>query len=314
MIVVTGGAGMIGSAIVRALNARGETGILVVDHLKNGRKFANLAPLRIADYLEADDFLELLRQDRAPAGIRAILHQGACAVTTEWDGQYMMRNNYQYSKELLVFCQARRVPFIYASSAAVYGASRDFRPLPENEQPLNVYGYSKLLLDQWVRRLEPTRQAQVVGLRYFNVYGPGEDHKGSMASVAWHMRQRLLAGQPVELFGAGEGCEPGEHRRDFIFVEDVAEVNLWLLDHPEVSGIFNLGTGRAQSFNELAQAACGAIGHGELRYIAFPEALKGRYQSFTQADLSGLRAAGYQADFADVREGVRRYYATLAHA
>lgn len=311
MIIVTGGAGFIGSNIVQGLNARGITDILVVDDLTDGRKFVNLADANIRDYLDKNDFLSLIRQGHDFGSVEAVLHQGACSTTTEWDGRFMMATNYDYSKALLHWCLKHCVPFLYASSASVYGAGPVFTEGREHERPLNVYAFSKFQFDQYVRALGPLH-GQVVGLRYFNVYGPREQHKGSMASVAFHFHRQLLESGKVRLFEGSDGFGPGEQRRDFIHVDDVVAVNLWLLDHPEVRGIFNLGTGRAQSFNDVARAVIAFHGRGEIEYIPFPEHLKGAYQSFTQADMRALRAAGYDAPFLSVEEGIPRYLAWLS--
>ncbi len=308
MIIVTGGAGFIGSNLVKALNERGCDDILVVDDLTDGTKFVNLADCTIADYEDKDAFLKAVEAGKGPDGtVEAIFHQGACSTTTEWNGRFMMENNYRYSKTLLHYCLERKIPFLYASSAAVYGQGPGFREEPRYEKPLNVYGYSKLLFDQYVRRLLPRAESQVVGFRYFNVYGPREQHKGSMASVAFHHNNQILNGGRVRLFEGCDGYGDGEQRRDFIYVGDVAEANLWFLDHPDRSGIFNLGTGRSQTFNEIAHAVIDFHGGGEIEYIPFPDHLQGRYQSFTEADLSALRAAGYDRPFRSVQEGVRAY-------
>ena len=208
MIVVTGGAGFIGSNIVAALNARGRSDVLVVDDLTDGHKFRNLAGLDIADYNDRYEFLELIEGDGAPR-FEAILHQGACSTTTEWDGRYMMDVNYRYSKRLFAYCQAHSVPFIYASSASVYGAGPDFVERPELEKPLNVYGYSKALFDRYVRRHLRAARSQVVGLRYFNVYGPNEGHKQSMASVAWHFDRQIREDGEARLFVGCDGYVTG---------------------------------------------------------------------------------------------------------
>jgi ADP-L-glycero-D-manno-heptose 6-epimerase len=306
VIVVTGGAGFIGSNLLRALNARGEERLLVVDDMTDGTKFANLVDCRIADYADRGDFRRLLRDGGLPEGTRAVLHNGACSTTTEWDGRYMLDQNFACSKEILHACLERGVPFIYASSAAVYGASTTFAEAPENERPLNVYGYSKLLFDRYVERLGPT-DSQVVGLRYFNVYGRGEDHKGAQASVMWHFRRQVDEDGEARLFEGSDGYADGEQRRDFIYVNDVAAVVLHFLERPEHSGVYNVGTGRAQSFNDVARAVIAARGQGNIRYIPFPDHLRGRYQSFTEADIGRLRATGYEAEFATVEEGVARY-------
>jgi ADP-L-glycero-D-manno-heptose 6-epimerase len=240
----------------------------------------------------------------------------------ESDGRYMMDNNYRYSKVLLDWCQDAEIPLLYASSASVYGAGPEFREERACERPLNVYGYSKFLFDQLVRRTLPGKTAQIAGFRYFNVYGPNEAHKGRMASVAFHAYHQLLSAGKVKLFVGSGGYGNGEQRRDFVHVDDVVDVNLWFLEHRGVSGIFNCGTGRAQTFNQLAAATINAV-HGTqssvkelvekglIEYIAFPEALKGKYQSFTEADLTRLRAAGYPGEFSTVEQGVASYVAHL---
>ncbi|WP_110707408.1 ADP-glyceromanno-heptose 6-epimerase [Salinicola sp. CR57] len=316
MIVVTGGAGFIGANLVKALNARGHQDVMVVDDLSDGTKFVNLADCTLGDYLDKDDFLarvkaELSGEMRGGVGglppIEAIFHEGACSDTTEWDGRFMLENNFEYSKVLLEYCQAKRIPFLYASSAATYGGSEVFVEAPEHEKPLNVYGYSKLLFDQYVRARWDDFDSQVVGFRYFNVYGPREQHKGKMASVAYHHHTQVQRGENPKLFGAWDGYEAGMQSRDFVYVGDVVDVNLWFLDNPEVSGIFNLGTGRAEPFKAIAETAIDFYGKGQIEYIDFPDELKGRYQSYTRADIGRLRDAGYSAEFKTVREGVSAY-------
>jgi ADP-L-glycero-D-manno-heptose 6-epimerase len=307
MIIVTGGAGFIGSNLVRSLNARGYEDILVVDDLTDGVKFRNLVDCEIADYLDWRDFRAALNAGRGiPA--EAVFHQGACSDTTEWDGRYMMDVNFAFSKELLEYSLSRRIPLLYASSAAVYGDGQaGFREHPDCESPLNVYGYSKLLFDRYVRRHLPAADSQVVGFRYFNVYGPGEAHKGAMASVAFHVHNQIAAGGDARLFEGSDGYGPGEQRRDFVYVDDVVDVNLWFWENPQVSGIFNVGTGASQTFNDVARAVIDWHGRGDIRYVPFPEHLRGRYQSYTEADLSALRAAGYDRPFRAVEQGVAAY-------
>ena len=322
-IVVTGAAGFIGSNVVKALNERGQKNIIAVDNLTKADKFRNLVDCDIVDYVDKHDFIERIQAGHYDGEIDAILHQGACSDTMETDGRYMMENNYRYSLILLDWCQDQDVQFIYASSAATYGGSSTFREERECEGPLNVYGYSKFLFDQVVRqRLAKNPSSQIVGFRYFNVYGPRETHKARMASVAFHNFNQFRAEGKVKLFEGSHGYPDGGQQRDFVYVGDVAAVNLFFLDHPEKSGIFNLGSGRAQSFNDVAVAAVNGCrkakseapltldelrAQGLLEYIAFPEALKGKYQAFTQADLTKLRAAGFTEPMATVEEGVARY-------
>jgi ADP-L-glycero-D-manno-heptose 6-epimerase len=312
MIVVTGGAGFIGSNLVKALNERGHQDVTVVDDLSDGTKFVNLADCTLGDYLDKDDFrrrveAELRGEASGLPAIEAIFHEGACSDTTEWDGRFMLDNNFEYSKLLLHFCQQRGIPFLYASSAATYGGSEVFVEAPEHEKPLNVYGYSKLLFDQYVRARWDEFDSQVVGFRYFNVYGPREQHKGKMASVAYHHHTQIRGGDSVKLFGAWDGYEAGMQSRDFVYVGDVVGVNLWFLDNPQVSGIFNLGSGRAEPFKAIGEAVIDYYGRGNIEYIDFPDELKGRYQSYTRADIGSLRRAGYDREFRSVAEGVREY-------
>ncbi len=320
--VVTGAAGFIGSNIVKALNGRGETNIIAVDNLKKADKFRNLTDCEIADYLDKEDFIERLREGDFDGVLAAVLHEGACSDTMETDGRYMMENNYRYTQDMLDYCQGEEVPFLYASSASVYGGGGVFKESRECESPLNVYAYSKFLFDQVVRRHWANRSSQIVGLRYFNVYGAREQHKGRMASVAFHFFNQYREQGHVKLFEGCDGYANGGQLRDFVSVEDVVKVNMFFLDHPGKSGIFNLGTGRAQSFNDVAVATVNTLraDQGEaaltleqmqqqqiIRYIPFPDALRGKYQSYTQADMTALREIGYAEPFLTVEQGTARY-------
>jgi ADP-L-glycero-D-manno-heptose 6-epimerase len=318
--VVTGAAGFVGSRLVAALNRHGVSDIIAVDNLAHADKFRNLAGCEIADYVDQGDFLA--RLETLEGAVEAVLHQGACSDTMESDGRYMMDNNYAYSRSLLHWCQDEEVPLLYASSASVYGAGPEFREERACEAPLNIYGYSKFLFDQYVRKALPQRSSQVAGFRYFNVYGPNEKHKGRMASVAFHAYQQLLTAGKVKLFVGSDGYGDGEQRRDFVHVDDVVDVNLWFLEHRDVSGVYNCGTGRAQSFNQLAAAVINAVqgtqwpvrelvAKGLIEYIPFPPQLVGKYQSFTQADLTRLRTAGYIAEFMSVEQGASAYVKEL---
>ena len=311
MIIVTGGAGMIGSNIVKSLNDKGFNDILVVDNLKDGKKFKNLVDLDITDYMDKEDFITQIMAGDDFGSIDAIFHEGACSATTEWDGKYIMMNNYEYSKEVLHFCIERETPFLYASSAATYGDTETFIEEREYEGALNVYGYSKQQFDNYVRRLWADAEAhgetvsQITGFRYFNVYGPREQHKGSMASVAFHLNNQMNAGDNPKLF---EGSD--QFKRDFVYVGDVAAVNLWFLENG-VSGIYNCGTGRAEPFQAVADAVIKHHNKGAVESIPFPDHLKGAYQEFTQADLTKLRAAGCDVEFKSVADGVAEYMAII---
>ena len=333
-IVVTGAAGFIGSNIIKGLNARGIDNIIAVDDLTQGDKFRNLADLHIADYLDIDEFYASFSQGLF-GQVETVFHEGACSDTMETNGKYMMSNNYTLSTELFHACQKRGTRLLYASSAATYGGSDTFREEPAFERPLNVYGYSKLLFDQRMRREcgarfernQSGKLSQVAGFRYFNVYGPREQHKGRMASVAFHQFNQFKTEGRVKLFGEYGGYGPGQQMRDFVFIDDVVAVNLWFFDHPEQSGIFNLGTGQAQPFNDVAisvvntlrglegaepLALQAAAERGLIEYVPFPDALRGKYQCHTQADLTALRATGCGHAFADVRTGVAKYVQWLA--
>ncbi len=308
MIIVTGGAGFIGSNLVRALNGAGHTDILVVDDLRDARKILNLSDCQIADYVDMHEFgTRIAAGHEYSSKLEVIFHQGACTDTTEWNGLLMMRSNYDYSRHVLRYATERRVPLVYASSASVYGAGRDFRVSEDCERPINVYAFSKLMFDRHVRQVTASFRSPVVGLRYFNVYGPGEAHKQGMASVIHHFREQLKSGDEIRLFAGSDGYGDGDQVRDFIHVDDIVAVNLWAWRHGAKSGIFNLGTGEARSFNDVARAVIKWHGRGRIQYIPFPEHLQGSYQSYTQADLTGLRAAGYEGAFMPVEEGVPRY-------
>jgi ADP-L-glycero-D-manno-heptose 6-epimerase len=319
-IIVTGAAGFVGANLVRALNERGETDIVAVDNLTRADKFRNLVDCEIADYLDKGDFRSRVARG-AMARPEIVYHQGACSDTMASDGRYMLDNNFRYSLELLDWCQAQKVPFVYASSASVYGLGPVYAESRENEKPLNVYGYSKFLFDQVVRRRLPSFGAPVTGLRYFNVYGPREAHKERMASVAFHHFHQFRADGRVRLFEGSHGYEAGEQRRDFIHVDDAVAVNLFFAGKP-ATGIYNVGTGRAQPFNDVALTVVNAlraregqaplrlseaVAQGRIEYVPFPEALRGKYQAYTQADLTRLRAAGYTRPMATVEQGVSSY-------
>ena len=325
-VIVTGAAGFIGANIVKALNARGEHDVIAVDNLAQGDKFANLADCAIADYLDQDEFIGRIAHGDFDDDVEAIFHEGACSDTTATDGRYVMRNNYRYSVTLLEHCQANDIPFLYASSAAVYGAGPQFSEAPEHDVPLNVYGYSKALFDAYVRRVLPERTAQVAGFRYFNVYGPREAHKGRMASVAHHFYEQYRRDGRVRLFEGSGGYGAGEQRRDFVHVDDVVAVNLDFYEHRSRSGIFNVGTGTAATFNSVARETINAcrrqegsapltteqlVAEGAITYVPMPAELVGRYQSFTQADLTRLRGAGYAQPMLPVEAGVPRYVESL---
>ncbi|MCZ6802632.1 MAG: ADP-glyceromanno-heptose 6-epimerase [Proteobacteria bacterium] len=312
MIVVTGGAGFIGSQLVTGLNKLGREDVIVVDDLTDGKKFENLAVNKIADYIDKADFRRLIEKRGSICDeIDLIFHQGACSTTTKWDGQYMMDNNYTYSKILLHFCIEQSIPFIYASSAAVYGVSTTFTEEPENECPVNVYGYSKLLFDNYVRGFKTNIDSQIVGLRYFNVFGSREAHKKEMTSVVYHFDKQIKETGEMKLFEGSHGYADGEQLRDFIFVDDVISVNLWMMDNPNVSGLFNVGTGITNSFNNVANVIIDWHGKGKIKYIPFPDALKESYQSFTEASLTKLRAVGYDHESTSLNEGVNSYLDVL---
>ena len=336
MIIVTGGAGFIGSNLVKALNQEGIENIMVVDNLTNAEKIKNLADLKIVDYMDKHEFYDFMIDGREFYSVSAVFHQGACSDTMETDGEYVLHNNFTYSKELFQFSKRHQAQFIYASSASVYGSGSVFVEQPENESALNAYAWSKLLFDNYIRnqksvdiRIDIPIDIQCVGLRYFNVYGPREFHKGRMASVAWHCYNQYKEDQNVRLFSGSDGYNDGQQARDFVYVDDVVGVNLFLLKNPGVSGLFNVGTGRSQSFNDVALAvvnACRqsldkemlslaeAVATKEITYVAMPDALIGKYQSYTQADLSKLKSTGFNGSFDNVNQGITKYISCLSTA
>jgi len=313
MIVVTGSNGFIGSNLIKNLNALGFAEILAVDNHDDEDLKENIKDCQISEYLGIDEFLTLIKNRNLDSEIKTIFHQGACSNTMEWNGEYLFQNNLLYSKELLKFCLEESIQFIYASSASVYGSGTNFKEDLNNESPINLYAYSKYLFDQLVRKHLGKNKSQIVGLRYFNVYGPKETHKGSMASVAFHLHQQLKAGTKVNLFKGSDGFADGEQRRDFVYVDDVIDVNLWFMKNPDKSGIYNVGTGKSQTFNEVAEAVIEWNQKGLINYIDFPDHLKGAYQSYTEADIDSLRKAGYSQEFLDVKAGVKKYLDSLSN-
>lgn len=312
MFIVTGGSGFIGSNIVAKLNSLGISDILIVDNLFDGTKIHNLSDLNIKDYIDKRTFLEKIINSTDFGNVDAIFHMGACSSTSEWNGEYMMHNNFEYSKTLLTWCQTNKVPFIYASSASVYGYGKNgFNENRVSEFPINVYAYSKFQFDQYVRYVRDKLVSQVVGLRYFNVYGPRETHKGNMSSVILHFNKQVIENRKVYLFEGINGCFNGEQQRDFVHVDDCAKINLWFYNNPNISGIFNVGTGNARSYNEIAKLVLDWHSYqgniGEIEYIPFPDSLKNSYQNYTQADLTNLRLAGYKSEFCDIEKGVISY-------
>ena len=313
MIVVTGSNGFIGSNLIKNLNASGFTEILAVDNHDDKDLQENIKECQVSEYLGIEEFLTLVKnRDLDSLEIKTIFHQGACSNTMEWDAEYLFQNNLLYSKELLKFCLDKSIQLIYASSASVYGSGTNFKEDIVNECPINLYAYSKYLFDQFVRQYLGKNKSQIVGLRYFNVYGPKETHKRSMASVAFHLHQQLKAGTKVNLFKGSDGFADGEQRRDFVYVDDVTDVNLWFMKNPDKSGIYNVGTGKSQTFNEVAEAVIEWNQKGLINYIDFPDHLKGAYQSYTEADIDSLRKAGYSQEFLDVKAGVKKYLDALS--
>ncbi|MDR2007172.1 MAG: ADP-glyceromanno-heptose 6-epimerase [Acidaminococcales bacterium] len=309
MIIVTGGAGFIGSNLVKGLNEAGRSDVLIVDNLSNAAKCRNLSGLDAMDIVDKEDFAADLKKGVYNyEDIDVIFHQGACSDTLEDDGRYMMRNNYEYGKQLLNFCLERKIPFIYASSASVYGDGQNgFRESKECEQALNVYALSKLFFDRYVERKLPQAHSRVVGLRYFNVFGPQENHKGKMASMCYKMYRQMKADGAVQLFAGTGGYGDGGQSRDFIYVKDVVKINLFFWRAAVTSGVFNCGTGEANTFNALAGEVLKHFQTGRVEYIPFPEALSGKYQNHTKADTAKLLAAGYRGGFTPLAQAVGEY-------
>ncbi len=309
-IVVTGGAGFIGSNVVKALNDQGESRILVVDHLSEGPKWKNLVGLRFEDYLDREEFLKLLEENRIDS-LRAIIHLGACSDTTVHDLYYLYKNNYVYSQRVCLFALKNDVRFIYASSAATYGdGSQGFEDDEEalySLKPLNPYGFYKHLFDLWAYQKGLLKS--IVGLKYFNVFGDREFHKGEMRSVALKAYEQIKREGKVRLFKSYHpDYEDGGQLRDFIYVKDAVEVTLFFLDYPEINGIFNVGTGKARSFKDLVTAVFHALGLSpEIEYIDMPENLRKQYQYFTEADLTKLKKVGYNKPMRELEEAIREY-------
>lgn len=305
MIIVTGGAGFIGCNLIKGLNKIQKKNILVVDNLKNGKKYINLKNLYILDYLDKDDFIKRVLNNSISSYIKdidVIFHEGACSSTTEWDGSYVMDNNYQYSKDLLHYCIKYNIPFIYASSAAVYG--KDTRVMCKNshyEHPNNMYGYSKFLFDQYVKTISSKINSQICGLRYFNVYGPYECHKNKMASIVFQLYKQIIHDKyPILFIGSKY------FKRDFIYIDDIVDINLWVWRH-RISGIFDCGTGKAESFEYIANVVLKFFNKNLLKYIPMPDKLYESYQIFTQANIYPLRKVGYNKLFIDAQDGIFQY-------
>lgn len=328
MLIVTGGAGFIGSNLVHELNAHGIADILIVDDLANAAKFTNLHGARYVDYLDKREFRRAIADDALGLGaVDAIFHLGACTNTLEDDGVYMMDNNFEFSKEVLAFAIEQGAPLVYASTAAVYGLSEPghFTPTLENERPLNIYGYSKLVFDHYIRNQFAQGRVPItaVGLRYFNVYGPREQHKGRMASVIHHFTKQMKETGKVLLFAGSGGFGDGEQRRDFVYVRDLCGLNMFFAQvgpyapgpgqpHMEFRGVVNAGSGASRSFNDVARALMAVHGPAAIEYIPFPADLEGRYQHFTEADLTGLREIGFAEAMTPLEEGIVETYETLA--
>lgn len=309
MIIVTGGAGFIGSNLVKGLNENGYNEVLLVDNLTNSVKFRNLVNVKFQDYMDKVDFINRINSgDFDNFNIEGIIHLGACSNTMETDGRYMMKNNYEYSKDLMNFAIKKNIRFIYASSASVYGSGKNgFREEAECEGPINMYAFSKFSFDNYVREVNRNCSKKIVGLRFFNVFGPNECHKNKMASVMYHFYYQLKKNNEVKLFEGINGVENGEQKRDFVYVKDIVKVILFFLKNTDKNGIFNCATGIAHSYNEVASSLIKLNNGGKIKYIKFPEELVGKYQTYTQADLSKLRAVGYKDEFTTLESAIDDY-------
>lgn len=311
MLVVTGGAGFLGSALLWQLNSRGVDEIIVVDNLGQSQKWRNLVKRKYVDYMHRDQFINLARENSLPWKVEAIVHMGACSSTTESDSDFLMENNFHYSRDLCEYALEHGARFIYASSAATYGAGeRGFSDDPAIIpllRPLNMYGYSKQLFDLWL--LRNNLADSVCGLKFFNIYGPNEYHKGSMASVALHAFRQIKECGRVRLFESNTpSLENGAQQRDFTYVKDCARLMDWLLENPRVNGIRNVGTGHAASFRQLAEAVFEAMGmRTEIEYIPIPEEISRNYQNFTEADMGWLESLDYGTEFMPLEAGVADY-------
>lgn len=311
MIIVTGGAGFIGSALVAELNHRRYTDILVVDELGRSDKWRNLRALTFADYMEKDDFLDMVIGAHTPEGIETVFHMGACSSTTETDMSFLIRNNFEYSKWLAKWCAESNIRFIYASSAATYGDGR--KGFDDNEEmihtlrPLNPYGYSKQLFDLWAKNTGLL--SKIVGLKYFNVFGPNEYHKGDMRSYALKGYEQIQATGRVKLFRSGDpNYADGEYVRDFVYVKDAVAMTFFFMEHPDINGLFNVGTGQARTWNDYVRAIFAAMSvEPHIDYVDMPDSIREQYQYYTEANMEKLRSVGYETPCISLEEGVRDY-------
>ncbi len=311
MIIITGGAGFIGSALVQALNARGISDIVIVDRLGRDEKWKNLVGLNFADYIDADDFLKMAETDGLAFPVKSVLHMGACSSTTETDASFLVKNNYEYTKSIASMAVRVGAKFIYASSAATYGAGEngfaDDQEKLDTLRPLNMYGYSKHMFDLWARR--SGLLSKIVGLKYFNVFGPNEYHKAEMRSFVMRAFEQISSDGRVKLFKSYNRNYPdGKQLRDFLYVKDAVAMTLFFLDNPKINGIFNVGAGQARSWIDLAEAAFAAMGaKTDIEFIDMPDSLKDKYQYYTCADIAKIRDAGYTQAPVSLEDSVRDY-------